>query len=148
MSQDTARDIAHDALGGSWIFESGVLGTYTPISGGRFTASESVFNFDWSLGGAKPAATHGTALIGLVKEVGNHIKYVEIAYGLDKDEKAVYIMKVTGEKIFQGADTMSVENSVVHVYNDPSCNPVTDLADFTIPESGTFPPVRGYRIRF
>ncbi len=144
MSQDTARD----ALSGSWIFESGVLGTYTPAGEGRFTASESVFNFDWSLGGTKPAATHGTALIGLVEEVGNQIKYVEIAYGLDKDEKAVYILKVTGEKIFKDADTMSVENAVVHVYNDPACNPVTDLADFTIPESGTFPPVRGFRIKF
>ncbi len=148
MLHDTARDVVRNALGGSWIFESGVLGTYTPVGGGRFTASESVFNFDWSLGGAKPSATHGTALIGLVEDDGNQIKYVEIAYGLDKDGKAVYMMKVTGEKIFQDADTMSVENSVVHVYNDPTCNPVTDLADFTIPESGTFPPVRGYRIKF
>ncbi len=144
MSHDTSLDV----LGGSWIFESGVLGTYTPAGGGRFTASESVFNFDWSLGGAKSAATHGTTLIGLVEEVGNQIKYVEIAYGLDKDEKAVYIMKVTGEKIFKDADTMSVENTIMHIYNDPTCNPVTDLADFTIPESGTFPPVPGYRIKF
>ncbi len=148
MSQDTACDIAHDKLGGSWIFESGVLGTYTPISGGRFTASESVFNFDWSLGGAKPSATHGTVMIGLVEDDGNQVKFVEVAYGLDKDEKAVYIMKVVGEKIFQDADTMSVENTIVHVYNDPTCNPVTDMADFTIPEIGTFPPVRGYRIKF
>lgn len=144
MSHDTSSDM----LSGSWIFESGVLGTYTPVGGGRFTASESVFNFDWTLGGAKPSATQGTALIGAVEDDGNHVKFVEIAYGLDKDGKAVYIMKVIGEKIFKDVDTMSVENSVVHVYNDPSCNPVTDLADFTIPESGTFPPVRGYRIRF
>ena len=144
MSHEPTRDV----VSGSWIFESGVLGTYTPVGGGRFTASESVFNFDWTLGGAKPSATQGTALIGLVEDDGNHVKFSEIAYGLNKDGKAVYIMKVIGEKIFKDVDTMSVENSVVHVYNDPSCNPVTDLADFTIPESGTFPPVRGYRIKF
>ncbi len=148
MLQDTASQVVSVALGGSWIFESGVLGTYTPVGEGQFTASEDVYNFDWSLGGAKPAATHGTALIGFVEEVENQIKFVEIAYGLDKDGKAVYIMKVTGEKIFKDADTMSVENSVVHVYNDPTCNPITGPADFRIPESGTFPPVRGYRIKF
>ncbi len=147
MSQNTAHDVDRNVLGGSWIFESGVLGTYTPVGGGKFTASESLFNFDWSLGGSKPTATHGSALVGLVEDDGDHIRYVEIAYGLDKDEKAVYILKVIGEKIFKDADTMSVENAVVHIYNDPSCNPVTDQADFTIPESGTFPPVRGYRIK-
>lgn len=87
MTQNTAHDIAQDALSGSWIFESGVLGTYTPVGERRFTASESVFNFDWTLGGVKPAATHGTALTGVVEADGNQIKYVVIAYGLDKDEK-------------------------------------------------------------
>jgi hypothetical protein len=36
----------------------------------------------------------------------------------------------------------------LHIYNDPeNCNPVTDAADFTIPETGTFPPVHEYRIK-
>jgi hypothetical protein len=84
----------------------------------------------------------------VVDDDGEKIRYLLIAYVLDKDEKAVYILKTIGDKIVKDPDTLSVENTVVHVYNDPTCNPVRDKADFTIPASGTFPPVRGYRIKF
>jgi hypothetical protein len=139
--------MALDTLGGSWIVESGALATYTPVGGGKYAAAESIFNFDWTLGGAKPSATHSTTWNGVVEEDGDNIKYVLIGYVLDKDEKAVYILKVVGDKILKDPDTISVENSVVHVYNTPTCNPVTDVPDFTIPASGTFPPVREYRIK-
>jgi hypothetical protein len=45
-------------------------------------------------------------------------------------------------------DTIIVENLVFHFYNDPeNANPLTDPSDFTVPPSGTFPPVREYRIK-
>jgi hypothetical protein len=69
-------------------------------------------------------------------------------YALDNNEKAVYILKAVGNKVLVDEDTISVENLVFHVYDDPeSANPVTDAADFIIPPSGTFPPVHEYRIK-
>ncbi len=144
---------SRDTLGGSWIVDAGpnqikTITTYTPVGGGTFAAAESVFDFDWSLGGAKPTATHATTLTGVVEDTGDQIKFVLISYVLDKDEKAVYVLKAVGNKILKDPDTISVVNLVFHVYNDPEhCNPVSDAADFTIPETGTFPPVREYRIK-
>jgi hypothetical protein len=122
--------------------------TYTPIGEGKFAAVESVLNFDWSLGGAKPVATHATALTGIVEDLGETITFVLITYVLDAHEKAVYICKATGTKVMKDQDTISVQNLVLHIYDDPEhCNPVTDAADFTIPAAGTFPPLHEYRIR-
>jgi hypothetical protein len=138
---------------GSWIVDAGpnqvkTITTYTPTGEGQYAAAESVFNFDWSLGGGKPTATHATNLIGVVEESGESVQFTMICYVLDETEKAVYIMKATGSKILTSPDTISVQNLIFHIYKDPeSCNPVTDLADFTIPESGTFPPIHEYRIR-
>jgi hypothetical protein len=144
---------AQDNLGGSWIVDVGpgqvkTLTTYTPIGGGKFAAAESVFNFDWSLGGSKPTATHATSMVGIVEDDGSMIKFLLVSYVLDESEKAVYILKATGNKELKNADTLSVLNLVFHVYNDPeNCNPVKDTADFTIPDSGTFPPIHEYRIK-
>lgn len=141
------------ALAGSWIVDAGpnqikTVTSYTPIGGGQFAAVESVFNFDWSLGGTKPTATHATTLNGIVKKDKKEIDFVLITYALDDDEKAVYILKAVGNKVLKDNDTISVENLVFHIYNSPETdNPVTDTADFTIPASGTFPPVREYRIK-
>ncbi len=60
------------------------LATYTPIGLGKMAAVESVINFDWSLGGSKPAATHGSALIGIVQISGNKVEFILIAYALDE----------------------------------------------------------------
>jgi hypothetical protein len=92
--------------------------------------------------------THGITLTGVVEDSGDQIKFILISYVLDKHEKAVYMLKATGNKILKDPDTISVVNLVLHFYNDPeNCNPVTDTADFTIPETGTFPPVHVYRIK-
>ena len=144
---------SNHALAGSWIVDSGVnqmktIATYTPIGDGKYAAAESVFNFDWSLGGAKPSATHATALTGIVEDHGDTIRFVLLTYVLDAQEKAAYICKVTGTKVMKDLDTLSVQNLVIHIYNDPErCNPVTDVADFTIPAEGTFPPIHEYRIK-
>jgi hypothetical protein len=141
------------ALAGSWIVDAGpnqikTVTSYTPIGGGKFAAVESVFNFDWSLGGAKPTATHASTLNGIVAKDKQEIDFILITYALDDNEKAVYILKAVGNKVLKDKDTISVENLVFHIYNDPeTANPVTDTADFTIPPSGTFPPVREYRIQ-
>lgn len=144
---------SRDRLGGSWIVDAGPnqmksITTYSPVGEGTFAAAESVINFDWSLGGVKTTATHGTPLTGVVEDSGDQIKFILISYVLDKHEKAVYMLKATGNKILKDPDTISVVNLVLHIYNDPeNCNPVTDAADFTIPETGTFPPVHEYRIK-
>ena len=122
--------------------------SYTPIGGGKFAAVESVFNFDWSLGGLIPTATHASTLNGIVAKNKRSIDFILITYALDDTEKAVYILKAVGNKVLIDRDTISVENLVFHIYNDPeTANPVTDTADFTIPPVGTFPPVHEYRIK-
>ena len=70
-------------------------------------------------------------------------------YALDEMEQAVYIFKVTGSKVIIDRDTLSVVDLVFHIYTEPeSDNAITDEADFTIPDTGTFPPVHEYRITF
>jgi hypothetical protein len=146
-------DKTSNPLGGSWIVDAGpnqvkTITTYTPVQRGMYVASENVFNFDWTLGGLKPTATHGTQLTGVVEDHGEKISFVLIAYVLDNQEKAVYIFKATGNKILKDEDTISVINLVFHVYEDPeNCNPVTDKAHFTIPPEGSFPPIHEYRIK-
>ena len=141
------------ALGGSWIVDAGpgqikTVTSYTPIGGGKFAAVESVFNFDWTLGGLKPTATHASTLNGIVEKNKDKIDFVLIAYALDDNEKAVYILKAIGNKVLKDKDTISVENLVFQFYTEPeSDNPVTDTPDFTVPPTGTFPPVREYRIK-
>ena len=141
------------ALGGSWIVDAGpgqikTVTSYTPIGGGKFAAVESVFNFDWSLGGMYPTATHATTLNGIVEKNKKAIDFVLIAYALDDNEQAVYILKAVGNKVLVDKDTISVENLVFEFYNEPETdNPVTDTPDFTIPPVGTFPPVHEYRIK-
>ena len=141
------------ALAGSWIVNAGpnqfkTVTSYTPIGEGKFVAVESVFNFDWSLGGSKPTATHASTLNGILETSGETIDFILIAYALDNDGKAVYILKAVGNKILIDEDTISVVNVVFHIYNDPeTANPITDTADFTIPASGTLPPVPEYRIK-
>ena len=141
------------ALAGSWIVDAGpgqikTVTSYSPIGGGQFAAVESVFNFDWSLGGTMPTATHASTLNGIVEKTKKSIDFILITYALDDNEKAVYILKAVGNKVFKDRDTISVENLVFSIYTKPeSENPVSDTADFTIPPSGTFPPVREYRIK-
>jgi len=103
----------------------------------------------WSdLGGLKPTATHASTLNGIVAKDRKEIDFVLITYALDDTEKAVYILKAVGNKVLVDKDTISVENLVFQIYNDPeTANPVTDAPDFTIPPSGTFPPVHEYRIK-
>jgi hypothetical protein len=138
---------------GCWIVDAGpnqikTLAIYTPIGAGKMAAVESVIDFDWTLGGAKPTATHGSSLSGVVEANGNKVEFILIAYALDQAEKAVYILKAVGNKVLKDKDTISVENLVFYFYNNPeSANPVTDTADFNVPASGTFPPVREYRIK-
>jgi hypothetical protein len=65
--------VSAKALAGSWIVDAGpdqikTVTSYTPIGGGKFAAVESVFNFDWSLGGAQPTATHASTLNGIVEK--------------------------------------------------------------------------------
>jgi len=141
------------ALAGSWIVDAGpglikTVTSYTPIGGGQFAAVESVFNFDWSLGGTYPSATHASTLNGIVAKNKHEINFVLITYALDDSEKAAYILKAVGNKVLKDRDTISVENLVFQIYTKPETeNPVTDAPDFTIPPSGTFPPVREYRIK-
>jgi hypothetical protein len=145
--------INHDVLAGSWIVDAGpnqikTIATYTPIGAGKMAAVESVFDFDWSLGGLKSNATHATTLNGLVTSNGSTIDFILIAYALDASEKAVYILKAIGNKVLKNEDTLSVENLVFFFYNNPeTANPLNDTADFCVPPSGTFPPVHEYRIK-
>jgi len=91
---------------------------------------------------------HASTLNGILEKDKKEIDFVLITYALDDTEKAVYTLKAVGNKVLVDKDTISVENLVFHTYNDPeTANPVTDAADFTIPPSGTFPPVREYRIK-
>ena len=142
-----------EIFAGSWIVDAGpnqmkTLATYTPIGPGKMAAVESVINFDWSLGGSKPAATHGSTLSGIVEMNGTKVEFLLIAYALDEADKAVYVLKAVGNKVLKDKDTISVQNLVFHFYNDPeTANPVSDTADFSLPASGTFPPVHEYRIR-
>ena len=142
-----------ELFAGSWIVDAGpnqmkTLATYTPIGPGKMAAVESVINFDWSLGGSKPATTHGSALSGIVEIKGNKVEFILIAYALDEADKAVYALKAVGNKVLKDKDTISVENLVFYFYNDPeTANPVRDTADFSLPASGTFPPVHEYRIQ-
>jgi hypothetical protein len=142
-----------EVMAGSWIVDAGpgqmkVFETYIPIGKGKFTATGMGFNFDWTLGGAKPAATHGTTQCGVVEVVDGVIEFTLLNYALDDNQKAVYILKAVGNKVIIDENTISVENLVFHFYNDPeTANPITDPSDFTVPPSGTFPPVREYRIK-
>lgn len=145
--------ISHEVLAGSWIVDAGpnqikTIASYTPIEAGKMAAVESVFDFDWTLGGVKPNATHATTLNGIVESNGDTIDFILVAYALDASEKAVYILKAIGNKVITDKDTLSVENLVFYFYNDPeTANPVTGTADFCVPSSGTFPPVHEYRIK-
>ena len=76
------------------------------------------------------------------------MEFALITYALDASGKAVYIAKSTGTKVFEDKDTICVENLVLNFYNNPeTANPVKDAPDFCVPPSGTFPPVREYRIK-
>lgn len=122
--------------------------SYTPVADCILAATGTGFNFDWTLGGTKPSATHGTTQCGVVELVDGKILFSLLIYILDDHQRAVYILKALGSKTLKDADTINIEDLVLHVYNDPeTANPVTDKADFTIPESGTYPPVREYRIK-
>jgi hypothetical protein len=140
-------------LAGSWIVDAGpnqfkTVASYTPIGGGKFAAVHSVLNFDWTLNGQQPTATHASTFHGIVKQTKKDIDFVLIFYALDDTGKAVYILKAIGNKVFKDQDTISIENMVLHIYTDPETdNPVTDPADFTIPETGSFPAVLQYRIK-
>jgi hypothetical protein len=140
-------------LAGSWIVDAGpgqmkVFETYIPIGEGKFTATGMGFNFNWTLGGAKPTATHGTTQCGVVEVVDGKIVSTLLNYALDDKQRAVYILKAVGSKTLKDDDTILVENLVFHFYNDPeTANPITDPSDFTVPASGTFPPVHEYRIK-
>lgn len=149
-----SKERPQDVLGGSWIMDGGpgqfkTICSYAPIGNGKFAAVEyGGINFDWTLDGLKPTATHGTTLNGVVKTDGKNIEFVLIAYALDDNSREVYILKAVGSKTVVDLDTLSVENLVFHFYNDPeTANPVTDRADFCVPHSGTFPPLRQYRIK-
>lgn len=140
-------------LAGSWIVDAGpgqikTVTTYTPLGRGKWGAVESVFNFDWTLGGMFPTATHATTLNGVLQRNNRTIDFTLISYALDDNEQAVYILKATGNKILVDDDTISVENLVFHFYDMPEeHNPITDPATFTVPAEGTFPPVHEYRIQ-
>jgi hypothetical protein len=140
-------------IAGSWIVDAGpgqfkTVASYAPIDGDKFTTVHSSVNFDWSLNGQQPTATHGSTLHGIVEKNKEAIDFILIMYALDDTEKAVYIVKAIGNKVLKDQDTMSVENMVLHIYTEPETdNPVTDTADFTIPETGTFPPIPEYRIK-
>jgi hypothetical protein len=84
----------------------------------------------------------------VVEVLDGKIVFSLINYALDDNQKVVYILKAVGSKTLQDEDTIIVENLVMHFYNNPeTANPVTDPSDFTVPPSGTFPPVREYRIK-
>ena len=142
-----------DAFAGSWIVDAGpdqikTVTVYSPAGNGKLSAVESVFNFDWSLGGQKPGAMSATSLIGEIEVDDQKATFSMVAYVLDDHQKAVYILKAVGNKILVDQNTISVENLVFQFYNNPEkANPVTDAPDFCIPSSGTFPPVREYRIK-
>lgn len=150
MHQERPQDV----LSGSWIVDGGpgqfkMISAYIPFGVGELAAVQfGGINFDWTLDGLKPTATHGTTLNGVLKTDKGEIEFVLIGFALDDNSKAEYILKVVGTKTVVDQDTLSVENLVFHFYNDPeNANPVTDRADFCIPGSGTFPPVREYRIK-
>jgi hypothetical protein len=153
-TESKSSGVSYTMLAGSWLVDAGpnqlkTVTSYSPLGDGKFAAVESVLNFDWTLEGAKPTATHATTLNGVLEKKKDTIDFVLISYVLDKDEKAVYIFKAVGNKVLVDEDTISVQNLIIHIYNDPeTANPVTDTADFTIPSSGTFPPVHEYRIQF
>ena len=148
-----STEISSDLLAGAWIVDAGpsqmkLVAVYSALGGGKFNAVESVINFDWALGGLKPAAIHGTTTTGIVETRDGKIEFALITYALDASGKAVYIAKSTGTKVFEDQDTICVENLVLNLYNNPeTANPVTDAPDFCVPPSGTFPPVREYRIK-
>jgi hypothetical protein len=148
-----SEQVPHQMLAGSWIVDAGpnqlkLVTSYMPLGDKKFAAVEYVFNFDWTLEGSKPTATHASTLTGILEKKEDSIDFVLVMYALDNNEKAVYILKAVGNKVLVDEDTISVENLVFHVYDDPeSANPVTDAADFIIPPSGTFPPVHEYRIK-
>lgn len=143
-----------DVLSGSWIVDSGpgqfkMICSYMPIHGGKFTAvAYGGINFDWTLDGMKPTATHGTTMHGVLAIDGKNIGFVLVTYALNNNSQAVYILKAVGRKTVVDQDTLSVDNLVFHFYNDPeTAIPITDGADFCIPASGTFPPLREVRIK-
>lgn len=77
-----------------------------------------MFNFDWSLNELKPSTTHGSTFNGVVKKNKRSIDFIVIGYALDDTEKAVYIAKVTGNKVLKDKDTISIENLVIHIYTE------------------------------
>jgi hypothetical protein len=148
-----SNNLSSETFAGSWIVDAGpgqikTVTVYTPAGDGKFSAVESVFNFDWTLGGQKPEAVGATSLIGAIEADGQEAAFSMVAYALDAHQKAVYILKAVGNKVLVDRDTISVENLVFHFYNNPeTANPVVDAPDFCIPSTGTFPPVREYRIK-
>jgi hypothetical protein len=142
-------------VGGSWIMDGGqgqfkAICSYAPLGSGMFTAiAFSGINFDWTLDGLKPTATHGTTLVGVVKTDENECSFILVGFALDDSAQAIYILKATGKNNVVDQDTLNMNNLVFHFYNNPeTANPMTDPADFCIPHMGTFPPVRQYRIKF
>ena len=69
---NTARaenGVSASALAGSWIVDAGpnqikTVTSYTPLGGNKFAAVESVFNFDWSLGGLRAVFSAVRPLVG------------------------------------------------------------------------------------
>jgi hypothetical protein len=152
-SKDMSGEMNSDWIAGSWIVDGGpgqmkLLAVYSPLGGGKYSAVESAVNFDWTLGGAQPTATHGTTTSGVVEVKDGAINFVLITYALDDSGKAVYLIKGVGNKVFIDPDTISVQNLVMYFYTQPeTANPVSDPPDFCVPPSGTFPPVPEYRIK-
>jgi hypothetical protein len=148
-----SNNFSSEFFSGCWIVDAGpgqvkTVATYVPIGDGKFAAVETVFNFDWTLNGTKPNARQASNLTGVVDTSGEMVSFVMVAYALDEHQRAAYILKAVGNKVLVDRDTISVQNLVFHIYEDPeACNPITDVANFTIPSTGTFPPVHEYRIK-
>ena len=51
--------------------------------------------------GLKPTATHASTLNGIVEKDKKEIDFILIAYALDDNEKAVYILKAVGNKVLK-----------------------------------------------
>ncbi len=143
-----------DVPGGSWILDSGpgqfkAICAYVPAGVGKFVAIEYAgIDFDWSLGGLKPTVIRATTLCGILELAEDGAKFALVGFALDDRQRAVYAIKVVGTKTVVDQDTLNVENMVFHFYENPeSANLNADQADFCIPASGTFPPIREYRIK-
>ena len=125
------------------------IASYIPIGEGKYVAvAFEGINFDWTLDGMKPTVTHCSTSSGFVQINEERIEFILITYALDDQSRPVYIQKAVGAKQIIDRDTLSVENLVLHFYTHPeTANPVTDRANFCVPDGGSFPSIREYRIR-